>query len=130
MWIDQPPKDLRVEVRCSRALSEPGVPGTRGMRIGARRAPDLISKSESEGNGIFESPASERGVYARIEEGRRGMLRARSAGREKGFMVRWGHGRRGGMGVGRAGRNREGTILGQERAGVGLGVGEEGRLRS
>lgn len=37
--------ERKKDVKCSWTLAEPGVPGTRGMRIGDRRAPVRMSKS-------------------------------------------------------------------------------------
>lgn len=53
--------------RCCCTAMEPGVPGTLGMRIGARIEPVLISKS-APAMGIFWRVSSERGVYALTRE--------------------------------------------------------------
>jgi hypothetical protein len=49
------------DTKCSRTLAEPGVPGTRGMRIGESRAPVWMSKSWPP-DGTVRRLASERGA--------------------------------------------------------------------
>lgn len=53
-------------------FSEPSVPGTRGIRIGERRAPDVMSKSVSEGFGNRARVSSERSVQAVVRVGNKG----------------------------------------------------------
>ena len=62
--------------RWKRTASEPGVPGTRGRRMGARMAPFFMSKSLP-GEGSDLSEESERAVYARMERRREGRRRRR-----------------------------------------------------
>lgn len=50
-------------MKCWRTAREPGVPGTRGRRIGERMVPRWMSKDPSE-LGRLRSVLSERGVYA------------------------------------------------------------------
>lgn len=53
--------------KCSWTLVEPGVPGTRGMRMGLRMEPLFMSKSEPAA-GRLRRVSSERGVYAATRE--------------------------------------------------------------
>lgn len=50
-------------MKCCWTAKEPGVPGTRGIRIGASIEPVLISKS-GPAAGRFRSVESDKGVYA------------------------------------------------------------------
>lgn len=73
---------LKKSTKCCKTAVFPSVPGTRTRRIGERRAPVLMSKSEP-GEGRALRDASERAVYA--------MLSRRRAGRRntalESFMV-------------------------------------------
>src|SRR5207253_4991704 len=72
-------------------FSEPWVPGTRGIRIGERRAPEVMSKSVSEGFGSRARVSSERSVQAVVKVGNKGRRIGRKR-RKSGAMV----GRQGG----------------------------------
>lgn len=78
--------EVKNEARWCWAAVWPGVPGTRGMRSGARREPDLGSMS-SPGEGMARRKLSERGLYALVggsAERHSTMLRS-----EKGRSVKW-----------------------------------------
>ena len=56
---------LKKSAKCFRTAAEPGVPGTRVCRIGARSLPVLMSKSLP-GSGIALMLSSESFVYAMV----------------------------------------------------------------
>jgi hypothetical protein len=63
----------------SRTATIPGVPGTRGTRIGARIGPFLMSKS-APADGRLLSVLSDRGVYAAQKQKESSRIKARSRG--------------------------------------------------
>lgn len=83
-WVptDQPGRWVpKKDWKWRRTLREFSVPGTRGMRIGARMAPVWILKSESAGRGRRVRPAGVRGwKVVGVARGRRRIVVRRGRG--------------------------------------------------
>jgi len=67
-------------------FSEPSVPGTRGIRIGERRVPEVMSNSVSEGVGNRARVSSERSVQAVVRVGSKGRRMGKRR-RKRGAMI-------------------------------------------
>lgn len=76
----------KYDTKCCCVVVWPGVPGTRGMRIGARRSPCSWSK-RSPGAGMAFKKLSESGLYACVDVQSRYVRIEREDGRERSIVA-------------------------------------------